>query len=160
MIRTIEQKDISQIVDIYNHYIENTTITFEEDPVTNKEMESRIEEYTKNFPWLVYELDGKILGYCYATKWRVRPAYKHSAEVTVYISKDHLGKGIGTLLYQELIKQCRQKDIHVLVAGIALPNEKSQRLHEKLGFKKIAHFEEIGWKFGRWIDVGYWEYKF
>jgi len=159
MIRNADSKDASQIINVYNYYIENTTITFEENNVTQKEMEVRISDYTKEYPWLVYEEKGKILGYCYATKWRVRSAYRHSAETTVYIDKDHHGKGIGTLLYKELVKRCKSKDLHVLVAGIALPNEKSQKLHEKIGFKKIAQFEEIGRKFDLWIDVGYWEYK-
>jgi len=159
MIRNIETKDIPQILDIYNYYIKNTTITFEEESVTELEMGIRVDEYIRNFPWLVFEENNEILGYCYATKWRVRSAYKHSAEVTVYVSKDNHGKGIGTLLYKELIKQCKEKDMHVLVAGIALPNDKSQKLHEKMGFRKIAHFEEIGKKFDQWIDVGYWEYK-
>ncbi len=160
MVRNVEKKDIQQIVSIYNYYIENTIITFEEELVTDNEMGIRIVKYTKYFPWLVYEEKGKVIGYCYATKWRVRSAYKHSAEVTVYVSNESHGKGIGTLLYNELIKQCKQKNLHVLVAGIALPNEKSQKMHEKIGFKKVAHFEEIGRKCNKWIDVGYWEYKY
>jgi phosphinothricin acetyltransferase len=159
MIRNAETRDASQITSIYNYYIENTTITFEENCVTQEEMENRINDYTKEYPWLVYEEKGKILGYCYATKWRVRSAYKHSAETTVYVDKDHHGKGTGTLLYKELVSRCKTKGLHVLVAGIALPNEKSQKIHEKIGFKKVAHFEEIGRKFDHWIDVGYWEYK-
>ena len=159
MIRNAEGKDASQIANIYNYYIENTTVSFEEKSVTREEMESRIADYTKAYPWLVYEENGKILGYCYATKWRVRAAYKHSAETSVYVDKDFHGKGIGTVLYAELVRRCKDQGIHVLVAGIALPNEKSQKIHEKMGFKKIAHFEEIGRKCDRWIDVGYWEYK-
>ena len=92
MIRSVENKDISQIVDIYNYYIENTTITFEEETLTQNDMEIRIEEYSKYFPWLVYEEDDRILGYCYATKWRARSAYKHSAEVTVYVSKNSMAR--------------------------------------------------------------------
>ena len=159
MVRNAEAKDASQIASIYNYYIENTTVSFEEKSVTREEMESRINDYTKAYPWLVYEENGKILGYCYATKWRVRSAYKYSAETSVYVDKDCHGKGIGTGLYTELVRRCKEQGIHVLVAGIALPNEKSQKIHEKIGFKKIAHFEEIGRKCDSWIDVGYWEYK-
>jgi phosphinothricin acetyltransferase len=159
MIRNVIKSDTTQIINIYNYYVVNTTITFEENCISKKEMETRISEYTQDYPWLVYEEKNKVLGYCYANKWRVRSAYKYSAEITVYIDKDHHGKGIGTKLYKELIKQCKKKGLHVLVAGIALPNEKSKGLHEKMGFKKVAHFEEIGMKFDRWIDVGYWEFK-
>ncbi len=159
MIRNVSTTDVPQIINIYNYYVANTTITFEEKCITADEMQLRINEYTREYPWLVYEEKGIVLGYCYATKWRVRSAYKYSVETTVYIDKEHHGKGIGTKLYKELIKQCKNKGLHVLVAGIALPNEKSQGLHEKMGFKKIAQFEEIGRKFDRWIDVGYWENK-
>lgn len=159
MIRNAEAKDATQIANIYNYYIENTTVSFEEKSVTREEMETRINDYTKAYPWLVYEENGKIQGYCYATKWRVRSAYRHSAETSVYVDKDCHGKGVGTRLYTELVSRCKDQGIHVLVAGIALPNEKSQKIHEKIGFKKIAHFEEIGRKCDRWIDVGYWEYK-
>ena len=159
MIRSVSSNDVIQIINIYNYYVSKTTITFEEKCITEDEMAARITEYIKEYPWLVYEENGKIIGYCYATKWRVRSAYKNTAEITLYVDKDYHGKGIGTKLYKELIKKCKSKGLHVLVAGIALPNERSQGLHEKMGFSKVAHFSEIGMKFDRWIDVGYWEYK-
>ena len=100
-----------------------------------------------------------LRGYCYATRWRVRSAYRHSAETTVYVRRDDHGKGIGSALYSRLINDMSAGDTHVLVAGIALPNDKSVRLHERLGFTKVAHFAEIGRKHERWLDVGYWELK-
>ena len=157
MIRNATLADAQQICDIYNHYVLNTAITFEEESVAVREMEHRIEDYTKAYPWLVFEDGSEVLGYCYATKWRVRPAYASSAETTVYVRKDHGGKGIGSALYGELIDRTAARGLHALVAGIALPNAASQGLHEKMGFRKVAHFEEIGKKFGSWIDVGYWE---
>jgi len=157
MIRNATTADAERICAIYNHYIKNTVISFEEEPVDEREMAHRIAEYTKAYPWLVFEKDGEILGYCYATKWRVRPAYRHSAETSVYVHKDHAGEGIGSALYAELIARAPGCGLHALVAGITLPNERSQALHEKMGFKKVAHFADIGNKFGKWLDVGYWE---
>ncbi len=138
----------------------NSVVSFETEPVSASEMQKRIVEYTSEYPWLVYETDGRILGYSYATKWKVRAAYKNSVESTVYVDKDFHSNGIGIALYQELLIQLQKKNLHVVVAGITLPNVKSERLHEKLGFKKIAHFEEIGRKNDAWLDVGYWQYKF
>jgi phosphinothricin acetyltransferase len=160
MIRPVEIADAEQITDIYNYYIENTVVTFEEEPITPMEMRKRIEACTADYPWLVYAEAGKAVGYCYATKWRARSAYRHSVETTVYVEKDHCGRGIGTALTAKLIDELRESGVHVLVAGITLPNEKSQKLHEKMGFRQVARFEEIGKKFNRWLDVGYWEYKY
>lgn len=157
MIRAVQPKDTSAICTIYNYYIENTVITFEEETLDNPTMAKRITEYTENFPWLVFEENDRILGYCYAAKYGKRSAYRFSVEVSVYINKDAHRRGIGSLLYQELIKLLKHKDVHLLVAGIALPNESSVGIHEKLGFRKVAHFHEIGFKFNQWIDVGYWE---
>ena len=159
MIRRVTKDDAEEIIKIYNYYILNTTITFEEEPVTIEEMKNRIVDYTKNNPWFIYEEDNKIIGYCYATKWRVRSAYRYSVEITVYLDHNYFSKGIGTALYTKLIDELKKSNTHAVVAGITLPNEKSQKLHEKMGFKKIAQFEEIGRKFNKWHDVGYWELK-
>jgi L-amino acid N-acyltransferase YncA len=157
MVREASLGDADSIRGIYNHYVRESCISFEEDPVSAQEMRSRIKEYSKESPWIVCEVDGKVLGYSYASKWRARSAYRHSAETTVYVDKDAKSKGIGSALYEELIGRLRRQGLHALMAGIALPNEASQRLHEKFGFKKVAHFPEVGWKLGRWVDVGYWE---
>ncbi len=157
MIRTVKNNDIQQICDIYNYYIENTIITFEEKPVSQKEMKNRVIEITSSFPWLVYEEAGQVIGYAYASKWKGRCAYRFSIESTVYIKKDAQGKGFGTKLYKILLAELKKVDIHAVIGGIALPNEKSQGIHKKLGFKKVAHFSEVGYKFDKWIDVEYWE---
>ena len=159
MIRSATLADAPQIAALYNEYIVNTTITFEEEPVSAADIEGRITDYTRSFPWLVLEDDGVLRGYCYATRWRARSAYRHSAETTVYVRPLDHGKGIGSALYSRLIDDMSGGSTHVLVAGIALPNDKSVRLHERLGFAKVAHFHEIGRKFDRWLDVGYWELK-
>jgi phosphinothricin acetyltransferase len=120
-------------------------------------MEKRVKEFTREYPWLVFEVDGSVFGFCYASKYRPRPAYRFTSEVTIYLDKDHLGKGIGKMLYKELFAQLKEMGIHSMIAAIALPNEKSQALHESFGFKQVAHFKDMGFKLGRWIDVGYWQ---
>jgi phosphinothricin acetyltransferase len=110
-------------------------------------------------PWLVLEVEGRVRGYAYATRWRVRPAYRNSVESTVYLEHDAAGSGWGTDLYLALIDALRGKGLHLVIGGIALPNERSIALHEKLGFAKVAHFSEVGFKFGQWHDVGYWQLR-
>jgi phosphinothricin acetyltransferase len=110
-------------------------------------------------PWLVAEQDGRLLGYAYATRWRVRPAYRTSVESSVYLGGEAAGRGLGSALYRALLDALRRLDVHMVIGGIAQPNERSVALHEKLGFRKVAHFSEVGRKFGRWIDVGYWELR-
>ena len=157
MIRAIRPEDASQICVIYNYYIENTIVTFEETPVSESEMKSRIVQTTQKHPWIVYEQHGEVVGYAYASEWKSRCAYKYSVETTVYLKNDATGQGIGSILYGELIKLLRDKKLHAAIGGIALPNEASVALHEKFGFEKIGQFKQVGYKFNTWIDVGYWE---
>lgn len=159
MIREVTNEDAPEICEIYNHYVLETAITFEETPVHIDEMSKRIRETTAKFPWLVWCANGHLLGYCYASQWKERPAYRHSVEVTVYLRVGTLRNRIGTQLYEALISELQQRSIHVAIGGIALPNPASIALHEKFGFEKIAHFKEVGFKFGRWIDVGYWQLR-
>ena len=157
IIREVGAGDGKRICEIYNYYVQNTCISFEEDPVSQEEIEKRIAAITPAYPYLIYEMDGEILGYAYANRWKERSAYRYVAEVTVYIDKDHLGKGIGRELLKALLDESKKRGFHALMAVIALPNEASVRLHEEFGFKKAAHFTEVGYKQDRWIDVGYWE---
>ena len=149
--------DIVEICKIYNYYIKNTVITFEENPLDVAELEDRIYRIISNFPFYVFEENEKILGYTYADKWQARCAYRYSVESTIYVRNGKYGKGIGTTLYKKLLQELYNLNFHSVIAGIALPNLTSQRLHEKFGFVKVAHFTEVGFKFNKWIDVGYWE---
>lgn len=159
-IRPASPADAERICAIYNHYIATTTISFEEEPVAVADMAQRIADVgAAQLPWLVMEEGNQLIGYAYATRWRVRAAYRFAVESTVYLAPDHAGKGAGTLLYQALLAELRQRDLHLVIGGIAQPNEASVRLHERLGFQKVAHFSEVGLKFGRWVDVGYWQLK-
>jgi phosphinothricin acetyltransferase len=157
MVRHVQPKDAKLICEIYNYHVSHTIVTFEEEPITEREMQKRIIAITSKFPWLVYELNNEPVGYAYATSWRARSAYRYSSETTVYIKQEHTGKGIGKALYDHLIYNMKQGPCHFLIGGISLPNEASVALHEKLDFKKIAHFKEVGFKLNQWIDVGYWQ---
>lgn len=157
MIRPATPTDAAAIAAIYNHYIATSTITFEEQEVPVPDMAQRIADITAKLPWLVFVQDGAVLGYAYATPWRVRSAYRFSVESTVYVAPGSAGRGIGSQLYRCLIDALRQGGLQVVIGGIAQPNVASVRLHEQCGFEKVAHFKRVGRKFDQWIDVGYWE---
>ena len=157
-LREASQDDATPIAGIYNHYVLNSTATFEEQPVTAGELAARIAEVeAAGLPWLVSDTGDGIAGYAYASKWKGRCAYRYAVETTVYVAPDRQGQGTGTRLYAELLERLRTRSIHVALAGIALPNAASIALHEHAGFAKVAHLREVGYKFERWIDVGYWE---
>lgn len=160
MIRNATYKDAAAIAEIYNYYVLNTVVTFEEAPVSPDEMQRRITDVQIRFPWLVFEENGLIIGYAYAGPWKPRSAYRNTVESSVYLQPTHIGKGIGRILYSKLINELRDLNIHAVIGGIAQPNETSIKLHENFGFKKIGLFSEVGWKLGRWVDVGYWELIF
>ncbi len=158
LIRSAKPADADAIAGMYNHYIAETVVTFEVDELSSAEMARRIEEIqSESFPWLVAQHLGKVVGYAYASKWHSRSAYRFSAEMTVYLAPCHLRQGVGSRLYEEVIEILTARGIHTVIGGIALPNEASVALHEKLGFQKAAHYREVGFKFDRWIDVGYWQ---
>lgn len=157
-IRAMRAADAEAVAGIYNHYIMQTVITFEGEAVSSSEISQRLQDIQSfSLPWLVAEQAGEVVGYAYADKWKGRCAFRFSTEVTVYVHPDKLGFGIGTRLYGQLLPALSEHGIHLAIAGIALPNEGSRALHEKFGFTKVAHFKEVGFKFNRWIDVGYWQ---
>jgi phosphinothricin acetyltransferase len=125
-LRAAVAADAAVIADVYNHFVHTTAITFEESAVPVEAMRGRIEEISSaGLPWVVLEAGGKLLGYAYASQWKVRAAYRFAVETAI--------------------------------GGIALPNAASVRLHERLGFNQVAHFKEVGFRLGRWVDVGYWQ---
>ena len=157
-IRTAAASDAAQIAAIYNHYIAATCITFETEPVTVEDMAQRLRETLDlPLPWLVAEEGGRISGYAYASKWKGRCAYRYSVEATIYLDPGRTGKGLGVELYTALIDAIKAASMRSIIGGIALPNDASIRLHERLGFKKVGHFEKVGFKHDQWVDVGYWQ---
>lgn len=156
LIRPATAADAAAICAIYNPYITDTIITFEQVPVTTEEMEERMRLVQVNYPWLVAELDGDIVAYAYATRWRTRAAYDLTAEVAIYVRRGLHGVGIGKPLYIALLDALEKQGIHAVIGGISLPNPASVVFHERCGFTKVAHFPQVGRKFDRWIDVGFW----
>ncbi len=156
--RAIRSGDEVAVAAIYNYYIEHTVITFETSPISASDMGARILDITgRGYPFLVCEGDGGVAGYAYLNRWNSRCAYVSSVESTIYLDSSLTGRGIGRRLYTTLVDAARDAGSHALIAGIALPNAASVALHERLGFQKVAHFREVGFKHDRWIDVGYWE---
>jgi L-amino acid N-acyltransferase YncA len=157
MLRTVRTDDAAEISAIYNHYIQLTPTTFEEVPLAPEEMEQRIVETTQTYPWFVCEEEDKVVGYCYARRWRERAAYRHSAEATIYLHPSATGKALGSVLFDALLKELRKRKFHCVIGGVSLPNPASVALLEKFGLRQVAQFNEVGYKLGRWIDVGYWQ---
>ena len=160
-IRPAGESDAAALAAIYNHYIDNTVVTFETDRVGARQMGQRVKETAaSSLPWLVAVRAGQLVGFAYASRWKGRCAYRYSVESTVYLDHAETGRGLGAPLYGALIEAIRAEGMHSVIAGIALPNDASIKLHERLGFIKIGQFAEVGNKFDRWIDVGYWQLNF
>lgn len=157
MIRAANHEDAEEIARIYNHYIEETIVTFEEIPITGVEIVLRMGDGDPRHPWFVDEVEGRIMGYAYAGTWKGRCSYRHSVESTVYLDPAAVGGGLGTALYERLLDELEKNGVHVVIGGVTLPNAASVALHEKLGFEKMGQFTEVGRKFDRWLDVGYWQ---
>lgn len=158
MIRNALPADAGQIAQIYNYYINETIITFEEKPLSQEEMEERIKTITaKGYPYLVYEKEKQIMGFAYLNTWRARSAFDITLESSIYLLPDTQGQGIGSVLYQELIGRARELKLHSLIAAISLPNDVSQKLHQKMGFQLVGNFKEAGKKFGKLVDCEFWQ---
>ncbi|MEM8668954.1 MAG: N-acetyltransferase family protein [Planctomycetota bacterium] len=158
LIRESNPVDAAAIAEIYNHYILNTLVTFETEAVTAEEIRNRMEGVSSlSLPWIIAEWEGEVAGYAYANRFHSRAAYAKTAETTVYLHPSHCGRGIGSRLYRRLLDLVSLTPIHTVIGAIALPNEPSEQLHERLGFKKVGHFHEVGLKFDKRIDVGFWQ---
>ncbi|MGE0314070.1 MAG: N-acetyltransferase family protein [Lautropia sp.] len=157
-IRPAESADADAIARIYNHYVLTTAISFEEKPVPVDAIRGRMAGVgAASLPWLVATFQGAVRGYAYAARWHQRHAYRFTVECTVYVDPDAVGARIGSALYDALFPALSARQLHAAVAVIALPNAASVALHERFGMKKVAHFEQVGFKFGRWHDVGSWQ---
>ncbi len=159
MIQNVSLSDATQLAEIYNHYIDHSIATFDEQPISAEQMSEKISSICCEYPWIVYRDGDVIVGYAYASTFKPREAYRFTAETTIYIRDGYQRRGIGVQLYDRLIDMMRERDFHVLTGCISLPNEPSVALHEQMGFRKVGHFTEVGYKFGEWIDVGYWELR-
>jgi len=158
LIRTANKGDAGELARIYNHYVTATHMSFETEKVPVAEMARRVgETLAMPLPWLVAEQTGQVAGFAFAARWKSRDAYRYVAESSIYLDPAMIGCGHGLRLYTALIDAIRDLSVHSVIGVIALPNEPSISLHERLGFRKCAHFEQVGYKHDRWIDVGYWQ---
>jgi L-amino acid N-acyltransferase YncA len=151
------QSDAAACAAIYVPYVRDTPISLEETPPTPTEIAERIQTTQRTHPWLVAEEAGQVVGYAYATRHRERASYRWGTDVTVYVSPARQRKGVGRALYQALFEQLTEQGFRIACAGITLPNEASVGLHESLGFQPVGTYRRIGWKFGAWHDVGWWQ---
>lgn len=157
IIRPVTVRDHLAITEIYNHYIEQTTITFEEDPLTLEQMAQRIQSISSTYPYLVATDDRGLLGYAYAGPWKPRSAYRYTVETSIYLNPEARGKGVGKALYSALINQLMEQGFRLLIAGITVPNEASEAFHRFFNFRPVGSFTKAGYKFDQWLDVAYWE---
>jgi L-amino acid N-acyltransferase YncA len=156
-IRLATEDDAPQIRDIYAPICLHTPISFEEVPPDEAEMRQRIRTIVQQFPWLVCDRGGALLGYVYASAHRPRAAYRWSVEVTAYVREGQRRSGVGRALYTSLFRLLALQGFYNAYAGITLPNPGSVGLHEALGFRRIGVYTAIGHKCGSWHDVGWWQ---
>ncbi len=156
-IRLAQPSDAAAVAAIYAPVVEQTPTSFELVAPDEQEMRRRITSTLEHYPWLVCEAGGELLGYVYATRHRERPAYRWSVEVSAYVATRARRRGVGRALYTSLFELLARQGFHQAFAGITLPNEASVRLHQSLGFAPIGVFRRIGFKFGAWHDVGWWQ---
>lgn len=155
-IRLATPEDAAGILAIYAPYIQNTSYTFETEVPSVQEFAERIRSYLVNWPWLVWEEEGKVAGYAYGARYRERVAYQWCTESSIYMHDDFQKAGIGRRLYATLIEILKRQGFRNVYAVINLPNEKSVAFHEKSGFTHFATYEQVGYKLGKWKNVGWW----
>jgi L-amino acid N-acyltransferase YncA len=158
-LRLATSDDAAALVAIYAPLLRDTAITFEVEPVGTDEMRRRVTTTLRRHPWLVAEIDGEVAGYAYAARHRARAAYDWSADVSVYLARQARRRGLGRALYIALLDLLTAQGFANAMAGIALPNDASVRLHESLGFTAVGVYRSVGWKLSSWHDVGWWQLR-
>ncbi len=155
-VRLADISDSEGILNIYSPFVLAHATTFETQVPSIQDIQNRIKQYTEKYPWLICSVDEKIAGYVYASPFKDREAYQWTCESSIYLDDDFRGKGIAIELYAILFRLLRMQGIRSVYAGITLPNDASVRLHEKFHFRKIAEYENVGYKLGLWRNVGWW----
>ncbi|MEH2301621.1 MAG: arsinothricin resistance N-acetyltransferase ArsN1 family B [Nostoc sp.] len=156
-IRLANQSDALKMLAIYAPVVGETSISFEIEPPSETEFQGRIKNYQQQMPWLVYQINGELLGYAYATPYRTRAAYQWSVESSVYVNVEHRRKGVAKALYSSLFQLLQLQGFYNVFAAIALPNPASVAVHEAVGFSPVGVFCRVGYKFSEWHDVGWWQ---
>lgn len=156
-IRMAHEEDAERLLEIYAPYCKETVITFEYDVPSLDEFRGRIRHVLEKYPYLAAEMDGKIVGYAYATPYKSRAAYQWNVETSIYLDMDYRDKGIGSLLYEKLIELLEKQRVRNIYACVTLPNEGSEAIHKKFGFTLMGRFPKSGFKAGEWHDIGWFE---
>jgi L-amino acid N-acyltransferase YncA len=156
-VKVAGDADVNAITEIYRPIVESTAISFETRAPDRAEMSRRVHDTLRSYPWLVCEIDGVVAGFAYAARHRLREAYQWSVDTSVYVESAYRRRGIGRGLYESLFAILEAQGFFNAYAGIALPNPSSVALHESVGFERIGVFRRVGYKLGRWHDVGWWE---
>lgn len=162
VIREARLGDAERFREIYSPYVLGTTVSFETEAPSPDEMRGRVSAKLERFVWIAAcegGPEGRVLGYAYYGPWRDRAAYSGTVETSIYLDAEARGRGIGRLLYGELLGRARSQGRHVAMGVIALPNEASEALHRSFGFTRAGLFHEVGRKAGRWVDIAFWELK-
>jgi len=157
IIRSANPHDTEKMLEIYAPYILNSTVSFETEVPLREEFQRRVFHYQEKLPWIVCNIDNDLAGYAYATDHRQRKAYEVTKELSVYVHNDYRQCGVATGLYTALIEILQAQGVSNVLAGITLPNLESVSFHESMGFKPVGVYHNVGYKFGRYQDTGWWE---
>jgi phosphinothricin acetyltransferase len=159
LVRPGEEHDLPTLTGIYNHFVEHSVATFDVEPFTVEQRRAWFGHYAVTGPHrlLVGELEGRVAGYATSGVFRTKPCYARSVETTIYCDPAATGRGLGSALYRRLLDVLEGEGVHRAYAGVALPNEASDRLHRRFGFREIGTWTEVGHKHGRWVDVRWYE---
>ncbi|GGL43227.1 N-acetyltransferase [Phycicoccus endophyticus] len=157
VVRTATAADLPRMSAIYNQAIERTTATFDVEPRPDDNYAARVASTRPGDHVVVAQVGGEVAAYAFSNTYRPRPAYDGTREVSVYVDEDHRGRGLGRLLYEELVARLDADGVHTIVSVIAQPNPASEALHRALGFEHVGTLAEVGFKFGRWVDTALWQ---
>lgn len=156
-IRPIEDRDIAACLAIYNYYIEHTTITFEEEPLSMAAFSARVRRIRGDYPYLVAEEDGTVVGYAYLDAYNERSAYRYTADLSIYLAHDCLSRGVGSALLTAIERLAEQRGLRNIVSIITEENARSLAFHERHGYREVGRLYKSGLKFGRWLDVAFYQ---
>jgi len=153
LLRPATRADLPVINAIYNYFVLHSSATYQTEPGTEEEREQWFAVHGEKHPVIVAELEGQVIGWGSLSKFHPRQAYEHSVEDSIYISHEHHGRGVGSLLLGELLRLAKEIGHHTVLGGIDASQKASVALHTKFGFEKVSHLKEVGFKFGEWLDV-------
>lgn len=156
-VRDAVPEDVSQLLAIYNEAVRSSTATFDLEEQTLEERLEWFSTFGEKYPLIVAETEQEIIGYCSLSPFNKKPAYKHTVELSIYLSPSHRGEGVGSLLMQKIIERAQQLGVHSIISLITAGNTPSIKLHQKFGFQFAGKLREVGYKFGEWLDVEYYQ---